>query len=107
MQYSYHGVSREWVKQAFTSFAGHLKSYKSQLTEWMAAATKQMVDNADRCTALEKSSSTQDTKITNLTEQVSAQETKIANLTDTVNNLIAAITDDEIKEAVSATWPLE
>lgn len=132
MEYNFHGVTREWVKQAFTTLVDHLKDYQSDLVQWQAAATKQMVDNADRCTALEESDSAQDKKITNLTDQISAQDKKITNLTntvstltdtvsaqdtkitnldkkitdltDTVNNLIEAMTNEEAVRIVDDNW---
>lgn len=75
-----HGVSREWVKRAFTELATKLKSYQADITQWMAAATKQMVDNADRCTALETKTTDLETKTTDLETKVSEMEAKMADL---------------------------
>lgn len=104
MEYNFHGVTREWVKQAFTTLVDHLKDYQSDLIQWQAAATKQMVDNADRCTALEGSVSAQDKKITDLTNTVSTLTDSVSALTNTVNNLIATITADEAKQIVDDSW---
>ena len=83
-------ATQEWTKACFEELVTELKSYQTNLTQWMAASTKQMVDNADRCTALE-------TKVSEL-------ESKMAELYTVISETDAtAIVDNNWQSSATAS----
>lgn len=83
-------ATQEWTKACFEELVTELKSYQTNLAQWMAASTKQMVDNADRCTALE-------TKVSEL-------ESKMAELYTVISETDAtAIVDNNWQSSATAS----
>lgn len=90
-------ATQEWTKACFEKLVTELKSYQTNLTQWMAASTKQMVDNADRCTALETKSSELETKVSEL-------ESKMAELYTVISETDAtAIVDSNWQSSATAS----
>ena len=97
-------ATQEWTKACFEELVTELKSYQTNLAQWMAASTKQMVDNADRCTALETKVSELGSKVADNADQCTALETKVSELESKMAELYTVISETDATAIVDNNW---